>query len=69
MEGNSSRIVGRILGIGKNMRLYLIHQQAKQINEKEVSNERLEVIEMDELYSYINKKNRIYDDNSSKQRR
>lgn len=60
MEGNSSRAVGRILGIGKNMCLYWIHQQAKQISEKEVSNERLEVIEMDELYSFVNKKNRIY---------
>ncbi len=39
MEGNSSRAVGRILGIGKNMCLYWIHQQAKQISEKEVSNE------------------------------
>ena len=56
MEGNGSRAVGRILGIEKNMCLYWIHQRAKQINEKEVSSERLEVIEMDELYSYINKK-------------
>ena len=48
MEGNSSRAVGRILGIGKNMCLCWIHQRAKQIKEKEVSNERLEVIEVDE---------------------
>ena len=29
MEGNSSRAVGKNLGIGKNMCLYWIHQRAK----------------------------------------
>ena len=47
MEGNSGRAVGRILGIGKNMCLYWVRKYAKTIKEKEVANERVEVIEMD----------------------
>ena len=60
MEGNSGRAVGRILGIGKNMCLYWVRKYAKTIKEKEVANERVEVIEMDQLYSFIERKNRIY---------
>ena len=56
MEGNSGRAVGRILGIGKNMCLYWVRKYAKTIKEKEVANERVEVIEMDELYSFIERK-------------
>ena len=60
MEGNSGRAVGRILGISKNICLYWIRKYAKKIEEKNSSNERVKVIEMDELYSFVERKNRIY---------
>ena len=56
MEGNSSRAVSRILGIGKNMCLYWIRKYAKELEPKETPNERVNVIEMDELYSFVEKK-------------
>ena len=56
MDGNSSRAVGRILGIGKNMRLYWIRKYAKEIEPKDTPNARVNVIEMDELYSFVEKK-------------
>ena len=56
MEGNSGRAVGRILGISKNTCLYWIKKYAKRIEEKTHSNERVKVIEMDELYSFIERK-------------
>ena len=60
MEGNSGRAVGRILGISKNICLYWIKKYAKKIQPKNRANERVEVIEMDELYSFVGRKNRIY---------
>ncbi len=60
MEGNIERVVGRILGIGKNICLYWIKKYANEIEEKIAANEREKVIEMDELYSYVERKNRIY---------
>ncbi len=60
LEGNSGRAVGRILGIGKNMCLYWIRKYAKNIELKETLNARVKVIEMDELYSFVERKNRFY---------
>ena len=59
MEGNSSRAVGRILEIGKNMCLHLVRKYAKNIEPQETPNERVNVIEMDELYSFVERKNRF----------
>ena len=42
------------------MCLYWICKYAKAIKEKEVANERVEVIEMYELYSFVERKNGIY---------
>ena len=56
MEGNSGRAVGRILGISKNICLYWIKKYAKKIQQKNRENERVEVIEMDELYSFVERK-------------
>ena len=56
MEGNSGRAVGRILGISINTCIYQIKKYAKTIKEKRYPNERVEVIEMDELYSFIEKR-------------
>ena len=55
-EGNSGRAVGRILGIVKNMCMYWIRKYAKTLKNKEVSNEQVEVIEMDELFAYTKAK-------------
>ena len=65
MEGNSSRAVGRILGIGKNMCLYWIRKYAKELEPKETPNERVNVIEMDELYSFVERKKQILRNNAS----
>ena len=59
-EANSSRAVGRILGIEKNMCLYWIRKHAKESEPKEVPNARVNVIKMDELYSFVERKNRFY---------
>ena len=56
MERNSGRAVGRILGISKNIYLYWIKKYAKTITNKSYPNERVEVIEMDELYSFVERK-------------
>ena len=56
LEGNSGRAVGRILGIGKNTCLNWI----RKYEAKETPNERVHVIAMDELYSFVERKNRIY---------
>ena len=66
MEWNSGRAVGRILGISKNTCLYWIRKYAKKIEEKNVSNERVKVIEMDELYTYTERKKQNLRDNTSK---
>ena len=66
MEGNSGRAVGRILGISKNTCLYWIKNYAKEIEPKNTPNGRVNVIEMDELYSFVEKK-QILHDNSCKQ--
>ena len=66
MEGNSGRAVGRILGISKNTCLYWIKKYAKKIEEKNASNERVKVIEMDELYTYTERKKQNLRDNTSK---
>ena len=68
MEGNSGRAVGRILGISINTCIYWIKKYAKTIKEKIYPNERVEVIEMDELYSFIKRKKQNLRNNSSKQR-
>ena len=65
MEG-SGRAVGRILGISKNTCLYWIRKYAKKIEDKKVSNERVKVIEMDELYTYTERKKQNLRDNTSK---
>ena len=57
MEGNSGRTVGRLLKISKNMCLMWIRQKAKKIKPKDRSNERVEVIEMDELFTFKERKN------------
>ena len=67
MEGNSGRAVGRILGISKNTCLYWIKNYAKGIEPKNTPNGRVNVIEMDELYSFVERKKQILRDNSSKQ--
>ena len=64
LEGNSGRAVGRILGIGKNMCLYWIRKYAKNIESKETPNARVNVIEMDELYSFVERKKQILRDNA-----
>ena len=60
MEENSGRTVGRILGIGKNICLYWIWKYAKKLEPKETPNARVNVIEIDELYSFVERKNRFY---------
>ena len=64
LEGNSGRAVGRILGIGKNMCLFWIRKYAKNIEPKETLNARVNVIEMDELYSFVERKKQTLRDNS-----
>ena len=66
LEGNSGLAVSRILGISKNMCLYWVKKYAKKIKPKKVFNERVEVIEMDELYSFIERKKQNLCDNASK---
>ena len=53
MEGNSGRTVGRLLKISKNMCLRWI----QKIKPKDRSNERVEVIEMNELFTFKERKN------------
>ena len=65
MEGNSGRAVGRIMGLSKNICLYWIKKYAKTIKEKNFSNERVEVIEMDELYSFVERKKQNLHNNPS----
>ena len=60
LEGNSGRAVGRILGIGKNMCLYWIRKYAKNTEPKVLPNALVNVIEMDELYSFVERKNKFY---------
>ena len=67
MEGNSGRAVGRIMGISKNTCLYWIKRYAKTIEEKTYPNERVKVIEMDALYSFIERKKQNLCNNISKQ--
>ena len=64
LEGNSGRAVGRILGIGKNMCLYWIRKYAKNLEPQENLNTRVNVIEMDELYSFVERKKQILRDNA-----
>ena len=56
MEGNSGRAVGRILGISKNTCLRWIRKYAQKIEKTGGSNSRVEVIEMDELFSFVERK-------------
>ena len=55
-EGNSSRAVGRLLKIGTNTCIRWIKAYANKIKPKEYKNERVEVMEMDELYTFISEK-------------
>ena len=64
LEGNSGRAVGRILGVRKNMCLYWIRKYAKNIESKETPNTRVNIIEMDELYSFVERKKQIFRDNA-----
>ena len=64
MEGNSGRAVGRILGIGKDTCLYWIKKYAQKISSKNVVNEQVKVIEMDELYSFVERKKQNLRNNS-----
>jgi len=64
MEGNNGRAVGRILGISKNICLYWIRKYAKTPTNKSYPNERVEVIEMDELYSFVERKKQNLRDDS-----
>ena len=64
MDGNSDRTVGRIMGLSKNICLYWIKKYAKTIKEKNFSNERVEVIERDELYLFIERKKQNLRNNS-----
>lgn len=66
MEGNSGRAVGRILGIGKNTCLYWIKKYAKTIEQKGNPNARVNIIEMDELYSFVERKKQILRYNNGK---
>ena len=68
LEGNSGLAVSRILGISKNLYLYWVKKYAKKIKPKKVFNERVEVIEMDELYSFVERKKQNLCDNASKYR-
>ena len=65
MEGNSGRALGRILGIIINTCIYWIKRYAKTIKEKKYPNEGVEVIEMDELYSFIERKKQNLHNNFS----
>ena len=60
MEGNSGRVVEKILGISKNIFLYWIKKYAKTLTNKSYPNQRVKIIEMDELYSFVERKNKIY---------
>ena len=64
LDGKSGRAVGRIVGIGKNICLYWIRKYAKNIEPKETPNTRVNVIEMDELYSFVERKKQILRDNA-----
>ena len=55
-EGNSSRAVARLLKIGINTCIRWIKAYANKIKPKEYKNERVEVMEMDELYTFISEK-------------
>ena len=57
IEENSGRAVGRLLKISKNTCLNLIRKRAKTIAPKDRSNERVKIIEMDELFSFKERKN------------
>ena len=61
MEGNS----GRAVGISKNT-LVPDKKICKKIEEKNSSNERVKVIEMDELYTYTDRKKQNLRDNTGK---
>ena len=66
MEGNSGRAVGRILGISKNICLYWIKKYTKKIHPKNRANERVEIIEMDEFYSFVERKKQNLHNDTSK---
>ena len=53
LEGKSGLEVSRILGISKNLCLYWVKKHAKKIKPKKIFNQRLEVIEMEEPFSFI----------------
>lgn len=55
-EGNNGRVGNRILGINKNMCLLWVYKYAKAIEAKDKSNKRVKVIEMDELYNFMERK-------------
>ena len=60
MKGNSGRAVRRILGISKNICLRWVRKYAKAMEAKYIPNKRVKAIEMDELYSFMERKNKIY---------
>ena len=68
LEGNSGRAVARILVIGKNMCLYWIRKYAKNIGPEETPRARVNVIEKDALYSFVERKKQILRDNAAQYR-
>ena len=66
IKGNSGRAVGRILGISKNMCLCWVRKYAKTIEAKDMPNKQEKAIEMDELYSFLERKKQNLRDNTSK---
>ena len=62
-EGNSSRAVARLLKIGINTCIRWIKAYANKIKPKKYKNERVEVMEMDELYTFISKKKTTFFNN------
>ena len=62
-EGNSSRAVARILKIGIITCLRWIKAYANKIKPKKYKNGRVEVMEMDELYTFISEKKTTFFNN------
>ena len=61
-EGNSGRAVGRIMGINKSTVCNWIKELSKKENNVEEADDKItkEIIEMDELYTYVeSKKNKL----------
>lgn len=60
MKENGGRALGRIFGISKNVCLYWNHKYVKEIKPKNKAKERAKVIKTNELYSFMERNDRIY---------